>query len=426
MNKVLVLSYYCNPANFVACERIQSWAKDFKENDIYPIIVTRQWNEGQTDIIDPIKHNKLSIDNYIDYEVHRLPYTNSMRDKLASSTRFPIIRKSLSFLGLLAETIFFRLSKNYLFYSYSREYLRNNPDVKIIIASGRPFFLFKAASLLSVKNKINWIADYRDEWTTIYPKPKLSFLKKLLFSFDKVNEKKWISTSSFFVTTSENIKNRIERKFNKKGILVLNGFEEGIRTNIKRTPLSNKLKILYAGTLYSYQNIGLLIDSVKKFNLASNDYKIEVSYIGVSSNPVEFNQLKKMIKDDNSFHILPKIKKQELNKLYQKYDVLYLTSYEENKGWLPVKLFDYYQNSHPILLYPSDKDVMEEFIINSNSGTACSNYLEFENFINSVRENYNLNYKRNTSFGNFYSRKNQTKIFAAEINKMISSNKISH
>lgn len=418
MDKVLILSYYYKPANFVACDRIHSWAKYFKENDIYPIIVTRQWNEGQTDIIDPIKHNKLSIDDYIDYEVHRLPYKNSMRDKLASSNRFPIIRKSLSFLGLLAERIFFRLSKNYIFYSYSRDYLRNNPGVKIIIASGRPFFLFKVASLLSVKNKINWIADYRDEWTTIYPKPKLSFLNKILFFFEKVNEKKWIKSSSFFTTTAKAIRERISETYNKQGLLVYNGYDGEIQLQNLNKKHSNTLNILYAGTLYSYQNIELLIESVKKFNRESSTVNINVTYVGVESIPHELAKLKNRINNDSSFHLLPKMSYEKLINLYQEMDILYLTSYEQNEGWLPVKLYDYYKVGLPILLYPTDNGIMSDFILKSNSGISCSNHLEFEEFITKIRGN-KINFNRNEEFGGSYSRKYQAKLFSDEIKNIL-------
>ena len=417
MTKVLILSYYYKPANFVACERIDSWAKYFKENHLYPIIVTRQWNEGQTDIVEPIKNKEIKIIKYDGYEVHYLPNKNSLRNKLAYSNKLWFIRKILSFWGLLIELILFRFSKNYIFYAYTHKFLKKNQDIKIIIASGRPFFLFNVASQLALKNKVKWIADYRDEWTTIYPKPKLSLINKLLFLLEKINERKWIRSSVFFTTTSESIKNRISKTLNKKGLLVFNGYDGETLKQVSNQNNSNQLNILYAGTLYSYQNIELLIDSVKKINCESSIVNINVNYVGVEIIPSELKKLKHKINNDISFKIIPKMNYEDLTNLYHEMDILYLTSYENNEGWLPVKLFDYYRIGKPVLLYPSDDGVMRDFIIQSNSGLACSNHVEFKEFIYQVINN-EITFNRNEEFGRFYSRKHQAKLFCDEI-KMI-------
>mgnify|MGYP006100318083 CR=1 FL=1 len=418
MTKILILSYYYEPANFVACERVHSWAKYFKENDLYPIIVTRQWNEGQTDIVDPVNNNKLNIIKYDGHEVHYLPHKNSLRNKLAYANKLSFIRKILSFSELLTERILFRFSKNYIFYAYTHRFLKKNQGIKIIIASGRPFYLFKVASLLALKNKVKWIADYRDEWTTIYPKPKLSLINKLLFSLEKINERKWIDSSAFFTTTSEPIKNRISKTHNKKGLLVYNGYDGEVLKQISNQNNSNELNILYAGTLYSYQNIDLLIDSVKKINCESSIVNINMTYVGVEIIPSELKKLEHKINNDTSFTIIPKMNYEDLTNLYHEMDILYLTSYEQNEGWLPVKLFDYYRIGKPVLLYPSDNGVMRDFIMQSNSGLSCSNHLEFEKFITKFLNN-KVTFIRNEEFGRFYSRKYQAKLFCAEIKKIL-------
>ena len=418
MTRILILTYFYKPANFVACERIHSWAKYFKENDLYPIIITRHWNEGQTDIVDQINAKKLKIVKYDNYEVHYLPYKNSLRDKLANSKKFVSIRKLLSFITILTETLFFNFSRNKVFYNYSSDYLDANLDVRIVIASGRPFYLFKIASLLSKKNKIKWIADYRDEWTTIQPKPKLSFMNKFLFFIHKRNERKWINSSSFFSTTSENIKNRISEVYNKKGVVIYNGYDGEILLQDFNNKYSNTINIVYAGTLYSYQNTELLIDSVKKFNRSNSSLTLKVTYVGVEAVPSELKKLKIKISNHPEFKILPKMNYKDLMEFYKKMDILYLTSYEQNKGWLPVKLFDYYKIGKPILLFPSDNDIMSDFIKRSNSGVSCSNSKEFESFIFRLK-NGNLNFKRNKEVGSFFSRKYQAQIFCDEIKNII-------
>lgn len=414
MTKVLVLSYYYHPANFVACERVYSWAKYFNENDLYPIILTRQWNEGQTDIVDLVKNSNLKVKKYNGYEVHSLPYKNSFRDKLASQKKFIFIRKFLSLIEVLKDSLLFNFSRNRMFYKYSQELLNKEQEIKIVIASARPFFLFKVASLISNKNKVQWIADYRDEWTTIEPKPKLSIINYILFLLDRKNERKWIDSSSFFVTTSENIKNRITEKYRKKGFTIFNGYDGELIEQKLNTKYQSELNIVYAGTLYSYQDVGLLIDSVKKYNLKATSFHVKVTYVGVETLPSELNKLRIKINGNPAFKIIERLDYSELSKLYMDMDILYLTSYEQNIGWLPVKLFDYYKIGKPILLYPSDNGIMSDFISQSNSGISCSNHSEFSIFINKLRNNQ-LDLKRNESFGSIYSRRYQAKVFSQEI-----------
>ena len=57
MKKVVILSYFFPPANFVGAERTAFWAKYLKEFDIYPIIITRCWNDNETDVFSQLKSN---------------------------------------------------------------------------------------------------------------------------------------------------------------------------------------------------------------------------------------------------------------------------------------------------------------------------------------------------------------------------------
>ncbi|MGM0477957.1 MAG: hypothetical protein ACQERC_01955 [Bacteroidota bacterium] len=61
MKKVLIISYFYPPANFVGAQRTAAWAKYLHECGYYPIIISRQWNEGQTDLVGQLKNSALKI-----------------------------------------------------------------------------------------------------------------------------------------------------------------------------------------------------------------------------------------------------------------------------------------------------------------------------------------------------------------------------
>jgi hypothetical protein len=65
--------------------------------------------------------------------------------------------------------------------------------------------------------------------------------------------------------------------------------------------------------------------------------------------------------------------KQKLNVFYSHSDLLLATGFEGIKGWYPVKLFEYCKTGVPILLCPSDSDVMEKLVTSLNAGYLANN-----------------------------------------------------
>ena len=122
----------------------------------------------------------------------------------------------------------------------------------------------------------------------------------------------------------------------------------------------NQLDLVYTGTVYPYQNFEIIINAIKNINKNNSD-KIKLHLIGINTIPKEKEKLIKLINSDKNFYIKDRVNKKLLQQYIDKSDVLFLTSYEHNKGWYPVKMLEYYALGKPILLCPSDLDTMEEF-----------------------------------------------------------------
>ena len=54
------------------------------------------------------------------------------------------------------------------------------------------------------------------------------------------------------------------------------------------------------------------------------------------------------------------------------------------KGWYPVKLFEYASKGIPILLYPTDNDVIEKFLLKTKTGYSFKNLLELAKWLESI------------------------------------------
>lgn len=423
MKKVLIISYFFPPSNFVGAERIDWWAKNLYKYNIYPIIVTRQWNPGQKDIVDKVKDNEYVFERFEHYEVHRLPFNRSLRDKCSDYAFFRPIRKVLSLLEVVFSNLFlFAISYKNLYF-FSRKLLKENPDLKTLIISGSPYEQFIFGYKLKNEFSLKWIADYRDEWTTNPDcEGERGLIAKLVGKIQKRAEVNWLSNADYFITVSEHWKNSIAGLIQRPGIVIKNGFNS--YNPIATKTISNKLVIVYAGTFYASQKIEFFVDACIKINqIEQFKDKIRVEFIGTETLIGAHQHLVNLTKKNKTlFNFYERLSKTELNDHLERADVLLLTGFENVKGWYPVKLFEYFATKKPILLFPSDKDVMEEFIVETESGFIANSLDEGINTIKNMLERKlkgnTIEIHSNSKAGEKYSRAYQTKLLGDFLNKL--------
>lgn len=412
MKKIIIVSYYSKPSNFVGADRVQGWLNYLNENNIYPLLVTRFWKENQKDISlseSPILNK---VEKKKNYEIHRVTRKKNLRDSLIEQNKWILIRKILSLKQMLLNNIWFKKSEYYHFFLYIYDLLQKEKNIDTIIVSGTPFHSFSVG--YHIKNKfpkINWYPDYRDQWNTHPFKSSSGMIHKILFHIEKRNEKKWTSNAIGFITVSENWRDIILKFISKPGYIVKNGFDQDIASiqEQKVPKQKNMLVISYIGTIYPYQNYELFLEVIGDLILKKN-LNIEINFVGIDSFYPISNEIKKLTKHfSKNINIIKRVPKKELDKIYQKTDLLWLSSFGKMKGWYPVKLFEYASQGIPTLLYPTDADVMEEFIKNTSSGFVFSEKEQVNNWLISIFNsessiNINLN-KRNLAK---YSRRFQT------------------
>ena len=409
MRKVLIISYFFPPCNFVGAERTGFWADNLYKEDIYPIVLTRNWNYNQKDIIGRVHNNKYKLDKNINREIHYLKHKFQVRDLL---TNFNLIRKTMT---LSRQILFYLVPKSipyYNIYLKARELLSVNKDIKTVIVSGKPFeSFFFGYQLKKEFPQIHWIPDYRDQWNTYSDEKSKNKLTKVFNYLEKKLEKKWTSNCKFFISTTPIWVKNIEHFINKKGFFIANGYDKKIDL-IEPSKNTDFVKIIYAGTLYPNQKIEkfckIISDQNKIFN---NFFKIE--FIGCEMIESQIKRLE-IIKRKHSgeITITPKMSKQKLAEKMNQADFLYLTSFNNVSGWYPVKLFDYATYNTPILMYPSDGDLMEKFIVDTNTGFAIIKTKDLKSLListlNKKRNNENLSVVKNLVKLKEFSREYQT------------------
>ena len=415
MKKILLISYFYPPANFVGGDRTASWAKYLHESGYYPIVITRQWNEGQTDLVDKLENNLLKVEYNNTHEIHRLPYKRSLRDRCSNYKWLKPLQKALTLVELIASNFFIRALPYSNFYFYGKQLIQDQPDITMVIASGRPFQSFFIGHRLKKGfATINWIPDYRDEWTTFQNTASQPISQRWLTWLDSISEKRWLSNASLFLTVSENWGLSINKLVEKKGAAILNGFDDAEPINYKRST-NEKLIISYVGTLYPNQNIEVIL------NAAKGNKNLHFQFFGIELNNGQKDRIEKYQKE-LTISIFPRISKEQMYGLLTSTDVYFLSGFEAVKGWYPVKLFDYFNWNRPIILCPSDNDVMEQFIHETGSGFIANSVEECEEVLTHllrVKQGQEiLNLQRNEAAGAQYSRYHQAKILAHVLDQL--------
>lgn len=375
INKVLIISYYYHPSNFAGSERVYAWTKYLHNFGYYPIVLTRNWNENQIDLVSDIKDNSYKKISTETCETIYMPYKRSLRDRLSSFPRLRLLQKALTFFELLFNPISIRVLPYANLYFEAEEILEKDKSISAVIISGNPYQLFHFGYLLKKKFNIKWIPDYRDEWSTHPNLPKISRLEKLLLKRDRILERKWTENADAFISVSESCVDSIQRFIQKPGFVVRNGFDFALKPERKKVPNENTFIITYSGTLYPSQQIEVFISALKcviKEN--KSPFKIKVNFMGISPRDSEYKKLKNLTSGyDDVFFISERVSKQEIETILANSDLLFATAYDGVNDWTPVKFFEYYTSNTPILLCPSDKGKMEEFIAQTNCGYYANN-----------------------------------------------------
>lgn len=389
MKKVLILAYDFYPYVSVGGLRPYSWFKYFNEFGLYPIVVTRNWENkhgNQLDYILPSIETKTLYEQNETGLIIRTPYKQSLSNKLLyryGANRFKNIRKLLTGLNEILQFFFLIGTKINIYYA-AKEYISNN-NVDFIMATGSPHILFKYASKLSKAYNIKWIADYRDPWSQSKSRSPNKFMKALNVFF----EKKYLANVSIITTVSEFGKSQISALLPKDKIYIIpNGYDTNINNSVQLNHNST-LSFAFTGSIYKWHPFRSVLSVLNRFVAAGNN--IRINFYGINKTlelnkllELEFNKLKPCV------NVISKIPYDDLMHQLSKNDVMILFNDYYLTG---TKLFDYLSTKRLVLLCykednegdyikrpyqnynleESESNIQEKTILKTNSGIIVNN-----------------------------------------------------
>lgn len=427
LKKILIISYFFPPCNLTASQRALGWAKYLHKFGYKPIIVTRNWDLPiitTQDISQPSGKEIIHKQNE-DYEVYYIPYIGNKRDRIYAKygdSKKVYYRRILTFLEKILQNFSIRYIAYKNMFDFTKQYLHKNPDIKLIVITANPFSIFSFGYLLHKKFGINWIADYRDDWSTDDLKKNKSFVERLISKFERKSEKKWVGTAAKVTSVSDHYVEKISHFTGIQGEVLYNGFfEEDFEPEQKI--FYDEVTFTYNGTLYPSQHIEMFLEGFKKAHqiLIKKGISIRLYFPGLSFKKDQALRVKTLLKGyENYLTITDRIPRSQVLEIQKKSHAVLMFPHSGIKGIPSSKLYEYLGLNKFILLCPSDNDIIEQTIRETGNGIICNSVEDVRNFIIDFSMNPNrfisqLVYSKNLK----YSRKEQTKKLTEVLNSIV-------
>lgn len=428
MIKVLIIAHDFPPLNSIGAQRPYSWYKNLKAYGIYPVVITRHWNDHikvDTDYYKASHCNDISYTKDSFGTLIKVPFNPNYKDKLIIKSKLILWRKIISFLYSILKYFSAHFDNTSNLYDEALKYASNN-SVDLIIATGEPWINFKYAKNISSKLNIPWIADYRDGWSTNFNTNTTGKISKWLntFFYQKL-EKRYINTCEFIIASDPDvIEDLRELHPHKKIENIINGYDDLLIEQTKDIKQNSKIfTIGYAGTIYKFQQLEMFLEGYENFIRKNKISNTQCYFIGANYSTQQRQRILSFSETLNPFLVLTDRKPQldVLNDLKTANILLLLL--DDTVIALPAKVYEYIGLDRKILVVKNDKNVVEKIIMNSTSGLLCENLLDLENFLLELYIEFenNKSITSTTSNKKLYSRKHQSEKLAHIIKNYLAS-----
>lgn len=403
--KVLFCAYFFPPAGGAGVQRSLKFVKYLRKYGYEPIVVTisesnSMWGEDETllgefgDITVIRINDSVCIPEMYSLEqqqeifnlycgiVKSQAWVDKFRDKVKeSSNHHRVIPDSNLY---WVNEVLKRL-----------EYMVDMSEIAVVYTTGSPFSTYFLGYYIKRRYGIKWVQDYRDPWVSddCFIEHYGLALKPTL-ELQRILEKKLTAFSDAIIVTCEANKENYVEKYDvnrNKIFRITNGYDEADFAAIPfNDTVNEKFTLCYSGVLYLERNpLGLLkiINSL----IAKGD--IDASKIQWIFNGNVADEWKQAIKKEDRYGIVKLngyLSHADSIRLTMSSDLLIIFGQSDNdaKVVVPGKTYEYMRMGRPILGLSAKGSVLDELLIESNSGENFE-YEDDENIANFILKQYN-------------------------------------
>lgn len=418
MRKILYIAFYYNHSNEIASKRLQGVSKYLPKFGFKPIVIVPK-TSNETVEIDGVEIVETEYQDMISMFIPQKESDEVKTESPSQNSENRLLSKAIS----LAGEVFA--------YPDGMKYWRKpafdkcceiieKEDISAIISSSFPITAHLIAHDLKEKYDIPWIADLRDLWN-MNPYINHTFIRNY---FEKRLELKTFDNVDILTTTTPLAQKTLQSLHpSKKIVSVVSGYDPSDFENMKQTEFSDKLTLMYAGSLYGgKRDPSILFDAVRQLideDKISED-KISIDFYGDSTN---LKELSEKYNVESIVNINGRITHDEVLQNQMNSDVLLLISWmdESEKMFIPGKVYEYIASKKPILSIGYEEGSLKELIEKTNIGYHVSDVSETKKAIYDYYLKYinnQLKYSGN-EFADEYSMENTAKNYAELLGELI-------
>ncbi|HMI07133.1 MAG TPA: glycosyltransferase family 4 protein [Flavobacterium sp.] len=374
MKKVLIITYYFPPAGGPGVQRWLKFVKYLPDFGIQPVVYVPE--NPTYPIVDEALVSEISDKAIVIKTKIREPYQlasvfSKNKTKKISSGIIPNKKKQSTLEKLFlwirgnlfipdARVLWVKPSVKFL-----EKYISEN-SIETIITSGPPHSLHLIGLKLKAKLNINWIADFRDPWTTIGYHQSLR-LSASAAKKHKQMESEVLHSADTILVTSKTTKAEFEALTSKPIEVITNGYDD---EKIIKPALDVKFSMAHIGSFLSNRNPKILWQSLQELVNENESFAadFELKLIGAVSR--EILDTIAEFKLDKYVNNLGYVSHKEAIEHQRKSQVLLLIEIdsEETKSIIPGKLFGYMVSERPIVAIGPKGSDFAEIITNTNTG----------------------------------------------------------
>ncbi len=244
-------------------------------------------------------------------------------------------------------------------YKFLKKHIEQN-NIDVIVTTGPPHSIHLIGLKLKqyFKEKIIWVADFRDPWSEIY---YIETLHPSKYSLKKTKyyEKAVLKSADIVTIVSNSLLDILKKIHNREYFIIENGFEQSIIQNKENNIINNFFNIVYTGILSPQSNIENLWKTISMLLKEEDSFSthLKITLIGNIDSSIIDNINKYNLNKYTEIH--SSIPHYEAIKVQQKSTILLLIIPRSSsaKSIITGKIFEYFAAGRPILgIGPTDGD----------------------------------------------------------------------
>ncbi len=376
MKKVVIIAYYWPPAGGPGVQRWLKFVKYLPDYGIEPIVFVPEnpsYPIIDTQLLDEVPQGVTVLKQKIVEPYNIASLFSKKNIQKISSGIIPNKRKQtwIQKTLLWIRGNFFIPDARVLWVNPSVKYLKSylqQHQIETIITTGPPHSLHLIGLALKKQMaELQWIADFRDPWTSI------GYHKELLLTISsqekhKRQEKEVLQTADAILVTSPSTQKEFSQLTTKPIEVITNGYDI---EKIAKKPLDTEFTLAHIGSLLSERNPRILWKALAELIKEHSDFKqdFKLKLIGKVSQEVlatlEEFKLKGFVQN------LGYVSHNEALMHQRTSQVLLLIEIdsEVTKSIIPGKLFEYMVSERPILAIGPEESDFEQILKTTNTGS---------------------------------------------------------